>query len=617
MIRMQFVFITALIIFVTCVGFLFSCNGGINPYPKIDIQDSSGNLIANGTGSFDFGDLRENGSLSKTFTIKNLGSEDLKLTGSPMVSISGSYAFGVSVKPSSPISPSNSTNFVIRFHPRSAGIKTATVTILNNDPHDYSYTFEITGNSYKPNFDFNGDGFDDVVVGAEFDDDGGNNSGCAFIFFGSSNSSSSIDASNADVKLIGEDAYDQFGHSVSSAGDVNNDGYVDVIVGAVLDDDGGRSSGCAFIFFGSSNPPSTIDASNADVKLIGRFSQDCFGLSVGSAGDVNNDGFIDVIVGAPYVSSLKVGDYFGAAYIFYGSSNMASTINASNANVKLFGKNAGDQFGKSVSSAGDTRNSGFDDVIVGALYDDDGGKSSGCAFIFFGRANMPTSINASNANTKLIGEDAFDFFGASVSTAGDLNKDGLDDVIVGAYGADGTGCAYIFYGIAIPPSPIIYASNADVKLIGSGKGGGFGKSVSTAGDVDNDGYDDVIVGAQYDNLGGDQSGCAYIFLGSTNMASTIEDYKANIKLVGGDSEDFFGCSVSNAGDVNNDGFDDVIVGAYGDDGGYNCYNSGCAFIFYGEYSHGGSATIDASNADVKLTGEDAGVQFGCSVSGGR
>ena len=335
----------ALIIFVSCVGFILSCDGRINSKPEINIVGPTGYNIPDGTGTFDFGYVPENQRLSETFTIKNVGSAELELTSTQKVVISGSYSFCVSMKPSSPILPGNSTTFRVLFLPKSTGLKTATITIENNDPFAWSYTFELKGYSYKPNFDFNGDGFDDVLVGAEFEDDGGTNSGCAYIFFGSSNPSSSIDASNADVKLISENAHDKFGESVSTAGDVNNDGYGDVIVGAVLDDDGGRSSGCAFIFFGSSNPPSTINATNADVKLIGGSEQDCFGKSVSTAGDVNNDGYIDVIVGAHSVSSYPAGDYYGCAYIFFGSSNMDAAIDASSANVIIKGEDAWDFFG--------------------------------------------------------------------------------------------------------------------------------------------------------------------------------------------------------------------------------------------------------------------------------
>ncbi len=565
--------------------------------------------IPSKTGRYDFGLIKVGkSSPAITFTIENLGITNLNLTASPKIQISGTDSSMFTVNQNmttSPITPGKSTIFTLTFHPTRLGVKTAQISIANNDSDENPYTFTILGKGKV--FDFNGDGFDDVVVGAEYDDDGGDRSGCAFIFFGSFNLSSVIDASKANVKLIGEDTDDIFGGSVSCAGDVNNDGYDDVIVGASHNDDGGRHSGSAYIFFGCSNPASIIDASNADVKFIGEYAGDKFGCSVSGADDVNKDGYDDVIVGAEANRT-----YSGCAFIFFGSSNLPSVIDASNANVKLIGEDAGDMFGCSVSGAGDINDDGYDDVIVGAFRDEVGGRNSGSAFIFFGSANLSSVIDASNANVKLIGEDAGDMFGCSVSGAGDINGDGFVDVIVGADGDDlggqSSGSAYIFFGSSNLPS-VIDASNANVTLIGEGEGDSFGESVSSAGDMNGDGYYDVIVGSS----GNDNSGCSFLFFGSSNMPFGIDASNANVKLIGEDEGDSSGYSVSGAGDINGDGHYDVIVGAYSDDDGGEY--SGCAFIFYGNSNM--SSIIDASNADVKFIGEDEGDRFGCSVSGGK
>ncbi|MCD4656741.1 MAG: choice-of-anchor D domain-containing protein [Planctomycetes bacterium] len=476
---------SAYVYVVLSILFIFTpaCNVLINPVPEINIQDSSETDIINGTGIFDFGNLWANYEITETFTIQNTGHADLELTGSPRIVITGigESVFSVTLQPTSPIMQGNSTTFKISFNPTNAGNKIALVSIANNDLEENPFTFTVTGKGYETSFDFNGDGYDDVIVGAYRDDDGGRYSGCAFIFFGSSNPSSVIDTSKADVKLIGGDVIDFFGRSVSNAGDVNKDGYDDVIVGADYDDDGGSCSGCAFIFFGSSNPSSIIDSSKADVKLIGEDSGSRFGTSVSGAGDVNGDG--------------------------------------------------------------------FDDVIVGAHYDNDSGRISGCAFIFYGRYkyNWPSVVDASNANVKLIGEDSSDGFGGSVSSAGDFNDDGYDDIIVGATGDDeggqNSGSAFIFFGSS-NMYRIIHASNADVKLIGDDSGDRFGWSVSCAGDVNGDGYKDVIFGAHSDDDGGRQSGCAFIFFGRINLSSVIDASNTNVKLIGEDEYDCFGCSVS-------------------------------------------------------------------------
>ena len=259
--------------------------------PEINVKQGTDN-IPSGTGSYDFGRINVGKSSSAiTFTIENLGTAPLTLAGSPdLIDVIGTDAAMFTIDQTetiTPISPAASTTFTITFSPSAAGNISATISIANDDLNENPYTFTVAGFGYETNFDFNGDGIDDVIIGASMDDDGGYNSGCSFIIFGTSNPSSVIDASNADVKLIGENSGssygDLFGVSVCSAGDMNCDGFDDVIVGAWFDDDGGNNSGCAFIFFGSATPSAIIDASNANVKLIGEDRSDHFGISVAGA----------------------------------------------------------------------------------------------------------------------------------------------------------------------------------------------------------------------------------------------------------------------------------------------------------------------------------------------
>ncbi|MBK8381484.1 MAG: FG-GAP repeat protein [Ignavibacteria bacterium] len=156
----------------------------------------------------------------------------------------------------------------------------------------------------------NGDGYSDVIVGAPFNNAGGTDAGRAYIYFGGS-------AMNnvADLIMTGEAAGDQFGSSVSSAGDVNGDGYSDVIVGAILNDAGGTGAGRAYIYFGGSSMNNV-----ADLIMTGEAGSDQFGVSVSSAGDVNGDGYSDVIVGAN--GNDAGGSNAGRAYIYFGGSAM-------------------------------------------------------------------------------------------------------------------------------------------------------------------------------------------------------------------------------------------------------------------------------------------------------
>jgi predicted lipoprotein with Yx(FWY)xxD motif len=378
----------------------------------------------------------------------------------------------------------------------------------------------------------NNDGFDDLIVGAPLDDNNGASSGSARVFSGATGLPL--------YTFSGDSAGDRFGISVSGAGDVNNDGFDDLIVGAYADDNNGSNSGSARVFSGANG--SILHTFNGDAV------NDQFGWSVSGAGDVNNDGFGDLIVGAP--GDDNNGGDSGSARVFSGANGaILYTFN---------GDSAFDNFGSSVSGAGDVNNDGFDDLIVGAPLDDNNGlTSSGSARVFSGATGLVLYTRN--------GDSAGDQFGYSVSRAGDVSNDGFEDFIVGAKFDDNngedSGSARVFSGNT---GGILYTFNGDSAF------DLLGDSVSGAGDVNNDGFDDLIVGAKLDDNNGSDAGSARVFSGANG---------AILYTFNGDSAgDWFGVSVSGAGDVNNDGFDDLIVGAYLDDN--NGLDSGSARIFY-------------------------------------
>ncbi|MBP9211284.1 MAG: FG-GAP repeat protein [Bacteroidetes bacterium] len=417
--------------------------------------------------------------------------------------------------------------------------------------------FDSFGNSVSSAGDVNGDGFDDIIVGAYGYTSPNFNKGRAYIYFGGPDMDN-----KADVTLDGEAALHYFGFSVSAAGDVNGDGYADVIVGAY-----GHSvyAGLANIFYGGA----TMD-NIADKTLLGEAANNYFGQSVSTAGDVNGDGFSDVIVGA-YGNTSST----GRAYIYYGGSNMNTA-----ADVTMSGQAAFDQFGVSVSTAGDVNGDGYSDVIVGAF-----GNSSnaGRTYIYYGGAVMNNV-----ADVTMSGEGANQYFGVSTSTAGDVNGDGYADVIIGAYSyGSSVGRAYLYFGGATMDNIV------DVTMTGEASGVWFGVSVSTAGDLNGDGYSDVVVGAfGYAN----NSGRAYVYFGGLRMNNTAD------KTLTGETVSNFGYSVASAGDVNGDGYSELLVGGKG-------FNSGTGRVYLYQNSMTG---IDV--ADERFTGEASGNTFGSSVA---
>ena len=421
---------------------------------------------------------------------------------------------------------------------------------------------EFFGFSVSSAGDFNGDGYSDVIVGAY---GYSNSAGRTYMYIGV-NTVDNI----ADMTLLGFIIFESFGYSVSSAGDFNGDGYSDIVIGGYAFS---NSMGRVYLYFGGA-----VLNSNPNIVFTGENSLDQFGKSVSGAGDVNGDGFDDVIIGAENFSSGT-----GKAYVFNGGNSLDN-----NADKILPAEYAGDKFGLSVSGCGDLNGDGNSDFIVGAPNNDQNGTSSGRAYVYF-NSMSGTDIE----DLTIIGEAAANYFGHSISKAGDVNGDGYGDIIIGAFGHNtNQGRAYIFFG----GSPM--NNTADLTITGISIGDAFGHSVSSAGDVNGDGFSDVIVSA-YGYNSYSYQGRAYIYYGGSSMNST-----ADVILTGAAAGDNFGYGISSAGDLNGDGYSDVIVGAYGYNAGSDL---GRAYIFFG-----GSPMNNT--ADVTLNGFTAGDQFGFSVS---
>ena len=401
--------------------------------------------------------------------------------------------------------------------------------------------------------DVNGDGLDDLAIGARESAAAGIYSGSAYLVLGPISADSSL--ASAQAIFRGETYGDYAGSSVVGVGDLDADGYADLLVGSSGQDSGGGNAGAVYLIHGPVT--GTMSLSSADARLTGEDGGDQAGWAAAAAGDVDGDGVDDMLVGA-FGNDLG-GANSGLAYLVLGP--VTADASLSTAHARLLGEDAGDTAGSSVASAGDVDGDGLDDLLVGAPASDLGGSGSGAAYLVLGP--VTGDLGLASADARLIG-DASDEAGRSVASAGDVDGDGLDDLLVGAPGCDvsGTdaGAAYLFLRAV---SGDVALSGADARLLGESAGDAAGGSVGGAGDVDADGFDDVLVGALYHATSVGDGGAAYLLLGPVSGDHSLAD--ADAGLMGQAASDEAGSSVGLSGDTNGDGYDDLVVGAQSND----------------------------------------------------
>ncbi|NER52153.1 MAG: hypothetical protein F6J92_37025, partial [Symploca sp. SIO1A3] len=475
---------------------------------------------------------------------------------------------------------------------------------------------DLSGVSVSSAGDINGDGIDDLIIGAHLaDPNGKTKAGQSYVVFGQSNGISaslelsSLDGSNG-FAINGINADDHSNFSVSRAGDVNNDGIDDLIVGGYNADPNGKvNAGQSYVIFGHSNGFDanfellSLNGSNG-FTLNGINAHDWSGWSVSSAGDINNDGLDDLIIGA-YRADPNRNFGAGQSYVVFGSSNgfsanfELSSLNGSNGFV-LNGIAASDGSGMSVSNAGDINGDGIDDLIIGAWRYYGNGRP-GQSYVVFGSSNSfsasfeLSSLDGSNGFV-INGIEAHDVSGRSVSSAGDINGDGIDDLVIGASGA---GQSYVVFG-----SSNGFSANFELSSLNGSNGFAInsiaksdrlGLSVSSAGDINGDGIDDLVIGASAG------AGKSYVVFGSTDgFNASLElsnlDGSNGFILKGIGAGDNSGRSVNSAGDINGDGIDDLVIGAWTADPNDN--NSGQSYVVFGN----GTPELD-------LNGGDGGIDF--------
>lgn len=387
--------------------------------------------------------------------------------------------------------------------------------------------------------------------------------------------------------------FGNFGHSVAGAGDVNGDGFSDVMISGTKYDqeyDEGKVS----VFYGTASGL----PSSASWSVESNQANSGFGLSIGrsiaSAGDVNGDGYSDVIIGAYAFDNGQSEE--GKAFVYFGSATGLSVV----ADWTAEGGQNTAYFGFSVAGAGDVNNDGYDDILVGAT-------GLGKVFLYLGSASGPSATPDWSSGTI----SGCLQIGFSVAALGDVNGDGYSDIILGSPYCSNVetneGRALVYYGSASGPG-----ANPDWTYESNQANAHFGISVAGAGDVNNDGRSDAIIGANiYDN-GQNNEGRAYVFHGGDSGLSSGPSWTAESDqdTPNGEPGALFGYSVAGAGDVDGDGFDDVLVGAYGYDRSVNTKDTGRVYLF-----NGSSNGLEFTPSWIAEPGTVASDYCGRSVAG--
>jgi len=435
--------------------------------------------------------------------------------------------------------------------------------------------------------DVDGDGLDDLLIGVQFNEENAtwSSQGQVYVVLGRTGGWASVtDLSQADGSFVGEADGEELGTAVAGAGDVDGDGLDDLLMAAPRADAGLLENGLVYLVLGRGTGWALeVTAADADCSFAGEGVQDNAGRSVSGLGDVDGDGYGDFAISAH--SNDEAGTSAGQVYVMFGDPGpWPASLGLGSADASFHGEAAHDQAGYAVAGAGDVDGDGFDDIVVGARRNDEAGSNTGKTYLVMGGDTgwaMDTSL--ASADASFLGLAIEDEAGATVAGPGDVDGDGYDDLLIGAPDADdgdfSAGSTYVILGGDTGWLPSTSLAQCDGFFVGEGSGDLAGEALAGGGDFDADGLADFVIGAPESDEAASNAGQAYLVLGRAGAWPLLTSLsEAHASLLGSDVDDELE-GVVLAGDLDGDGFDDLVAGASGADG--DSYHNGVIYIVFG------------------------------------